>query len=111
MSLQQHLKRTFKSPSLVRNMLTGATFGLLLIGFFLYKADAPDPEWPRYWIIRPLLLVPFAGAMGGLFYTFMEHWRNKKGWIKAGAYLLCLIVFLFGLFIGTVLGLDGTYWN
>ena len=111
MTLQQHLKHTFKSRSLVRNMLTGATIGLLLIGFFLYKADTPDPEWPRFWIIRPLLLVPLAGAMGGLFYTFMEPWRKKNGWTKAAAYLLCLIVFLIGLFMGTVLGLDGTYWN
>lgn len=111
MTLQQHLKHTFKSRSLVRNMLTGATIGLMLIGFLLYKAEDPDPEWPRFWVIRPLLLVPFAGAMGGLFYTFMEPWRNKNGWIKAAAYLLCLIVFLMGLFMGTVLGLDGRYWN
>jgi len=111
MTLQQHLKHTFKSRSLVRNMLTGAIIGLMLIGFFLYNADAPDPEWPRFWIIRPLLLVPFAGAMGGLFYTFMEPWRNKNGWIKAAAYFLCLIVVLIGLFMGTVLGLDGTYWD
>jgi len=58
MTLQQHLKQTFTARSLVRNMLTGAIIGLMLIGFFLYKADAPDPEWPRFWIIRPLLLVP-----------------------------------------------------
>ncbi len=111
MTLLQHLKQCFHSRFLIRHMLTGAGIGLLLIGFFLYKADAPQPEWPRFWIIRPLLLVPFAGAMGGLFYTFMEPWRSKSGWIKAAAYILCLIVFLIGLFMGTVLGLDGTYWD
>jgi hypothetical protein len=111
MSFINYLKQTFQSPSLAKNLLLGAAIGLALIGFFLYKADAPNPEWPRFWIIRPLLLVPFAGAMGGLFYTSMEPWRSKSGWIKAASYILCLIVFLIGLFMGTVLGLDGTYWN
>ncbi|MBN8685858.1 MAG: hypothetical protein J0M10_02525 [Chitinophagales bacterium] len=106
-----YLKQAFRAPSLSKNMLTGATIGLALIGLFLFKADAPDPEWPRLWMLRPLLIVPFAGAMGGLFFTFMEPWRKKSGWIKAAAYIICLLVTLAGLFMGIVLGLDGTYWN
>lgn len=111
MILYRYLKQTFQSPSLVKNMLLGAGIGIALIGLFLFNADEPNPEWHELWMIRPFVIVPFAGAMGGLFYTFMEPWRSKAGWIKAAAYFLCGIVFLIGLFMGIVLGLDGTYWN
>ncbi len=111
MILFRYLKQTFQSPSLVKNILLGAGIGLALIGLFLFNADEPNPEWHELWMIRPFVIVPLSGAMGGLFYTFMEPWRKKNGWIKTAAYLLCLIVFLIGLFMGTVLGLDGTYWN
>ena len=111
MILFRYLKQTFQSPSLVKNMLLGAGISLALIGLFLFNADEPNPEWHELWMIRPFVIVPFAGAMGGLFFTFMEPRRNKSGWTKALSYLLCLIVFLIGLFMGTVLGLDGTYWN
>lgn len=106
-----YLKQTFHSRYLLRNTIAGALTGLALIGLFLYKADAADPDWHPLWMLRPLLIVPFAGAMGGFFFTFMEPWRTNSGWVKAGAYLICLLVILTGLFIGIVSGLDGTYWN
>lgn len=111
MILFRYVKETFQSPLLVKNMLLGTGIGLALIGLFLFNTDEPNPDWHELWMIRPFVIVPFAGAMGGLFFTFMEPWRRKTGWTKAGAYLLCLLVFLIGLFMGIVLGLDGTYWN
>lgn len=106
-----YLKLTFQSRSLFRNILFGALPAFTLIVIFLSSANNPDPAWHPLWILRPLLLVPFAGAMGGLFFTFMEPWRNKSGWTKAFAYLACLLVYVIGVFMGIVLGLDGTYWD
>jgi H+/Cl- antiporter ClcA len=111
MNLLTYLKQTFHSRYLLRNTVAGAFTGLALIGLFRYNAGAPDPDWHPFWMLRPLLIVPFAGAMGGLFFTFMEPWRTKSGWIKSGAYFICLLVILIGLFMGIVLGLDGTYWD
>jgi len=111
MTFIQYLKQTFQSRSLIRNMLFGALPAFALIVLFLTSANDPDPAWHPLWILRPLLLVPFAGAMGGLFFTFMEPWRNKTGWTKIVAYLVCLLVYVMGVFMGIVLGLDGTYWD
>lgn len=51
--------------SLTTRMLTGAGLALILISIFLVGNNSADPSWGKYWMIRPLLVVPFAGAMGG----------------------------------------------
>jgi hypothetical protein len=94
-----------------KRMLQGASIGLVLISIFLIGAGKPDPAWGKLWLIKPLLMVPFAGAMGGLFYYFMDHLRSQGGWRKAVAIVVSLIVFVFGLWIGAVLGLNGTFWD
>jgi predicted PurR-regulated permease PerM len=89
--------------SLAKRMLLGAAIGLLLICFFLI--------WPKLWIIRPLIIVPLAGAMGGLCNYYIVHYHGTIGLNKTVAIILSVIVFIIGLWLGTVLGLDGTYWN
>jgi hypothetical protein len=94
-----------------KRMLLGAGIGLLLILFFLVGAGEPDPSWPKLWWVRPLLVVPAAGALGGLFYYIMDPLRSQGGWRTALAYILSLLVFLIVLWLGTVLGLAGTMWD
>ena len=99
------------SASLAKPMLIGAGIALMLIVLFLVNAGEPDPEWPRFWMIRPLIIVPFAGAMGGVFYHLVDRLRYQGGWKKVLANLASLIVYIVGLWLGTVLGLDGTMWD
>lgn len=44
-------------------MLIGVGIGLLVILYLVLGANAPA-EWGKYWMIRPLIVEPFAGAMG-----------------------------------------------
>ena len=97
-------------PSLAWRMALGGLIGLILIGLFLYPSH-PNPEWGRFWWIRPIITVPLAGAMGGAFNYFVSQQPISKRWVKILAGLLSLFVFLVGLWLGIVLGLDGTYWN
>ncbi len=100
-----------KSP-LAKRMLIGAGIALTLIIIFLSGAGEPNPEWPKFWMLRPLIVVPFAGAMGGLCYHLIDYFLGKKGgWKKVVAIILSVIVYIFGLWMGTVLGLVGTMWN
>jgi hypothetical protein len=92
-------------------MVVGAGIGLLLISFFLLSAGEPNPEWGRLWRIRPLIIVPLAGAMGGLCNYFIVHFHYQAGVNKTIAIILSVLVFIVGLWLGTVLGLDGTYWD
>ena len=59
-------------------MLQGAGIAFVLICMFLFTADEPDPEWSKFWLIKPLLVVPVAGAMGGVYYYFMDHLRYRE---------------------------------
>lgn len=97
--------------SLVKRMAVGAGIGLLLISLFLLSAGEPKPEWGKLWMIRPLIIVPLAGAMGGLCNYFIVHFHNWAGVNKTIAMILSVIVFIVGLWLGIVLGLDGTMWD
>jgi hypothetical protein len=98
-------------PSLFRRMFIGAAIGLLLIGAFLSTVHHPNPAWGTYWMVRPLIVVPLAGAAGGAFYYFMDYLGNQLGWNKTLVVLISLFVYIVGLWLGSVLGLDGTLWN
>lgn len=98
------------SVLLVKPMLVGAGIALLVISFFVFGVDAPHPEWGKFWIIRPLIITPFTGAMGGAFYGFMDY-QSSRGFNRTLAILLRIVVYFVGLWLGTVLGLAGTMWN
>lgn len=93
--------------SLGKRMLIGLTIALIFIAVFIFPTT-PKPEWGSLWIARPLIVVPLAGATGGACNYFLV---NLSGMNKALAYVLSFIVFVFGLWIGTILGLVGTLWN
>jgi hypothetical protein len=97
--------------SVSKRMLQGAGIALLLIIIFLLGVKNPDPAWGKLWMIKPLVIVPLAGAMGGVFYYFMDHLRYEGGWKKLLAIFLSLIGYVIALWLGTVLGLNGTLWN
>ena len=97
--------------SLVKRVLVGAGIGLLLISLFLLSAGKPNPEWGKLWMIRPLIIVPLAGAMGGLCNYFIVHFHYQAGINKTIAMILSVIIFVIGLWLGIVLGLDGTMWD
>ena len=108
---QNELRQPVNRALLGKRALLGAAIALVLISFFLFNAGEPDPSWPKLWMIRPLIIVPLAGALGGVFYHFMNQLLYQRGWKKVVAIIVSLIVYIFGLWIGTVLGLDGTMWN
>jgi hypothetical protein len=96
--------------SIARPMLIGGAIGLLLISFFVFGVDNPRPEWGKLWQIKPLIVTPVAGALGGAFYYFMDY-VSYQGFNKTLAVILSIIVFMIALWLGTVLGLNGTMWN
>ena len=98
------------SLTLVKPILIGAGIALLVISFFVFGVDHPRPEWGKFWQIRPLIVTPLAGAMGGAFYALMDY-QSSRGFNRTLAILLSIIVYAVGLWLGTVLGLAGTMWN
>lgn len=93
------------------HVLRGAGIAFIVILAFLLSAEEPKPEWPKLWVIKPLVIVPLAGAMGGLFYYSMHHLRDRGGRIRLLANLSGLIGYIVALWLGMVLGLNGTWWD
>lgn len=111
MKIQENLTVPIHRGSLNKRMVQGAMIGLILISAFLISAGNGRPEWGNWWMIRPLIVVPFAGAVGGAIYYYMDQVRSKGGWNRIVADLISIIIFLIGMWMGSILGLSGTYWN
>ena len=94
-----------------KRMLQGAGIALILISLFLLGAGEPNPEWPKFWMLKPLLVVTTAGALGGLFVYNMDPLRSLGGWRKILAILISLLVYLVVLWLSAALGLNGTMWD
>lgn len=96
--------------SSVKRMVVGAGIGLLLVSIFVIPAEA-NPAWGKFWMVRPLVITPLAGAMGGLCSYFIVNFHDQAGINKTIAMILSVAVLIVGLFIGLVLGMDGTLWD
>ena len=94
----------------IKPVLVGAGIALLAISFFVFGVDKAPPEWGKYWMIRPFIITPLAGALGGAFYSFMDYQRSR-GFNRTLAILMSLVVYLVGLWMGVIVGLDGTLWD
>ncbi|WP_129715667.1 potassium transporter KefB [Pedobacter sp. SYP-B3415] len=95
----------------LRTVLIGAGIAFLVISYFLIGAGPGNPAWPKYWQIKPLIMVPMAGAAGGAFYAFLRNIRVLGGWKTLAGVVIGIIGYLFILWIGIVLGLNGTMWD
>lgn len=91
-------------------MLIGAGIGLILISFFVFGAGQTSPEWGKFWMIRPLLISPIAGALGGAFYHYMNS-LAKRGMNTTVTAILSMSVFIITIWLGIVFGLAGTMWD
>ncbi|PPK85338.1 hypothetical protein CLV84_2233 [Neolewinella xylanilytica] len=91
--------------------LLGACLGFALITTFVFGVDHPNPAWGPDWRVRPLIVAPLAGAAGAgvAYYTFrlLVSWE----WPRFLVWLVCGLGLLVALWMGTVVGLDGTMWN
>lgn len=97
--------------SVVKRMLIGAGIGFFVISFFVFGVDQPHPDWPSNWRIRPLIITPIAAAFGAAFSAALDDLRQQGGWKSFAAIVISLFVFMIALWMGTVLGLDGTMWD
>jgi FtsH-binding integral membrane protein len=97
--------------SLRKRMLMGAGLGLLVISLFVFAAENPPAYWGKFWMIRPLIITPLAGAGAGLVHYLVNSLQARNGWQKALSILFIVLQYLVALWLGTVLGLAGTMWN
>ncbi|NID13142.1 potassium transporter KefB [Fibrivirga algicola] len=105
------LTRSIDLASAGKRMLLGAAIALVLITLFLLGVKSPKPEWGEFWMVRPLIIVPLAGAAGGFFYYFVQRQNLRSTSQRIVFTVLGLFGYIIALWMGFVLGLDGTLWD
>jgi len=90
--------------------LIGGAIGLIVISLFLIGCGGGKAEWSRWWILRPLLIVPLATSIGGLVFMFLNRLAVIPVW-KVALTILGGLIFIISLWFGSVLGLAGYYWH
>lgn len=96
---------------IVKRMLIGAVIGLIVISFFIFSVDQPNPEWGKFWRVRPLIITPLAAAFGILSFYLKDLLQPKTTVLVIVVYVISTLAFIVALWLGIVLGLDGTMWN
>lgn len=98
--------------TLARLAFIGWIIGLaVILVFILPVLNHSHPDWPKYWMIRPLIITPLAGAVGGVWYYLMDFLRYQGRWKTVVAYVLSFIGCFIAIWLGIVLGLVGTMWH
>ena len=96
---------------IIKKVLLGAGVGLVVISLNVFGVANPDPAWGPHWRLRPLLLTPLITAFGMLAFflkdVILPQTRNGRILI----FLSSLVGFIVALWLGVILGLDGTLWN
>ncbi|MBC2839818.1 potassium transporter KefB [Robiginitalea sp. SC105] len=111
MSQLKNLSHILNSRTTFKRMSLGALIGLALISLLIFSVDHPDPAWGPYWRIRPLVITPLAAAFGMLSFYLRDIVRPQSDLKRGLVFLASLLGFVISLWLGTVLGLDGTLWN
>lgn len=96
---------------LLKTAAGGWVIGLGIISLFVFGFQNPDPEWGSYWRIRPLLLTPLIAGTGAVFAGLLFKMGQGSAGRKILFTLLAAGAFLFSVWIGIILGLDGTLWD
>ncbi|BFG70752.1 hypothetical protein KACHI17_16330 [Sediminibacterium sp. KACHI17] len=94
-----------------KRMFIGAALAFALILSLLLSVDEPKPEWGSLWMLKPLLITPLAGAGGGAFFYYMTQIVKNNVWAKLVATVVGLVGYVIAIWLGSVLGLNGTLWD
>lgn len=70
--------RRIDPKSVIKRMALGAAIGFIIISFFVLSVDEPNPEWGKWWRIRPLVITPLATAFGILSFYLADIIRPRK---------------------------------
>ena len=97
--------------TLIKFAISGAFLALILISLLIFSVNTPKPEWDQHWYIRPLIVTPFVSSIGGIALYILNLKDFKSKILNLILLIFSILIFVFFLWIGTVLGLDGTLWN
>ncbi|MDA3614427.1 LrgB family protein [Polluticaenibacter yanchengensis] len=103
--------RQISAATIAKTMLTGLVTGLVIISLFVFTVNNPKPEWGNNWRMQPLLLTPLVVAFGSLVFFANRIFQPQNKTVKTLLLIGSIIAFVFSIWIGIIIGLNGTLWN
>jgi len=103
--------RLLTPQSVLTRMVTGGIIGLAVISLFIFPISDPDPAWGEHWRIRPLIITPLVSAFGFLSFFLKDYIQPRSDAGKIVVFLISAMAFAVALWMGTILGLNGTLWD
>src|ERR1700750_2964443 len=103
MTWQNELQRGVQSRYLVIRALQGAGIALVLLMLFILFTNGLATGSRLLW---PLATVAVGGACGGIFFHLTGFLRSQGGWIRVAVIVLCVLVYIVGLWLSLVYGLS-----
>jgi hypothetical protein len=97
--------------SLLLRMFLGWCIGLIIILIFIFDVNEPHPDWGDQWFVKPVLLTPAVTGFGILSFYLIRIVHPTTNVGRALTYLLSSLLFLVSIWLGIVIGLNGTLWN
>ncbi len=94
--------------SLVKPMLLGAVVGL--VAFFFFSRGEGKPEWGSLWKIRPLVVLLLSGAFWGVCFNYLVR-QKFFPLSNTATIILGILGLILGMWMGIVVGFDGTMWD
>lgn len=96
--------------ALGKRIFLGAMAGWVLISFFLISAEHTDPAWDELWWLRPLVVMPAAGALAAIF-NFYIGLLNTGGWKRIAIKMVGGLAYLVAAWLGLIIAVAGYYWH
>ncbi|MFD2599888.1 hypothetical protein ACFSQ3_13100 [Sphingobacterium corticis] len=79
-------------------IIGGTALGILILGPFLYGNTPQNDSWGDLWFIKPLILPPLFGAVGGSLYyystRYLQHTLPKWLLFPIGALLFAACLWI-----------------
>jgi len=102
---------SIKLSNVLKFAIAGAIVAFVLISILVFSVDTPNPAWGKNWFVRPLIVTPLVTSFGGVFLYLINLKKTDSKILNLLLFFFSVLVFIFFLWIGTVLGLDGTLWD
>ncbi|WP_130734599.1 hypothetical protein [Flavobacterium sp. J27] len=102
---------TISISNVFKFAIAGAIVALIIILLLIFSVPNPNPTWGKVWFVRPLVVTPFITSIGGALFYLINTKKTAFKFINLMLFLFSVFILLFFLWIGTILGLDGTLWN
>ena len=104
------MKNSYKR-SFIKIVLLGFALGLFIASMLIHNVSFPKLSWGPNWYIKPMLVLSFVASIGSIPFYFANQYEASNHSKKILAYLGATLFLLFFIWIGIILGFDGTIWN